>query len=91
MTDSDGDVWFATSNGISCFDRSAKKWINYLSSFAKDSKNDNHIFTSLCEYKTGEILAGGYMSGIYRINKIAKQPTMQSDLHQIMMKHLTNI
>ena len=69
MTDSDGDVWFATSNGISCFDRSAKKWINYLSSFAKDSKNDNHIFTSLCEYKTGEILAGGYMSGIYSINK----------------------
>ena len=69
MTDSDSDVWFATSNGISCYDRSEKKWINYLSAFTKDSKNDNHIFTSLCEYKPGEILAGGYMSGIYRISK----------------------
>lgn len=69
MTDSDGDVWFATSNGISCYDRSEKKWINYLSAFTKDSKNDNHIFTSLYEYKPGEILAGGYMSGIYCISK----------------------
>lgn len=72
MTDSEGDVWFATSNGISCYDRSAKKWINYLSAFEKNSKNDNHIFTSLCEYQPGEILAGGYMSGIYSINKYNK-------------------
>ncbi len=69
MTDTDGDVWFATSNGISCYARSEKKWINYLSAFEKHSKNDNHIFTSLCEYRPGEILAGGYMSGIYLINK----------------------
>ncbi len=69
MTDSEGDIWFATSNGISCYDRSTKKWTNYLSAFTKNPENDNHIFTSLCEYKTGEILAGGYMSGIYRINK----------------------
>lgn len=67
--DSDGDVWYATSNGISCYEHSTRKWKNYLSAFTKDSKNDNHIFTSLCEYKPGIILAGGYMSGIYQINK----------------------
>lgn len=69
MMDSDGDIWYGTSNGISCYERSTKKWKNYLSAFTKDSKNDNHIFTSLCEYKPGLILAGGYMSGIYQINK----------------------
>ena len=69
MIDSEGDVWYATSNGISCYDRSAGKWISYLSAFVRNSKNDNHIFTSLCEYKPGVILAGGYMSGIYRIKK----------------------
>ena len=69
MTDSEGDVWYATSNGISCYDRSAGKWISYLSAFVRNSKNYNHIFTSLCEYKPGVILAGGYMSGIYRIKK----------------------
>ena len=69
MTDSEGDVWYATSNGISRHDRSTGKWTNYLSAFTEDSENDNHIFTSLCEYRPGEILAGGYMSGIYRISK----------------------
>lgn len=69
MTDSEGDVWFATSNGISCYERSTGKWTGYLSAFSKDSGNNNHIFTSLCEYKPGEILAGGYMSGLYRIRK----------------------
>ena len=69
LTDSEGDVWYATSNGISCYRRSAKTWKNFLSAYTNDTGNDNHIFTSLCEYKPGVILAGGYMSGIYRIDK----------------------
>lgn len=69
IEDSYGDIWFATSNGISCYNIKNKTWKNYFSQYTKDSYNDNHIFTSLCEYKPGMILAGGYMSGIYEINK----------------------
>lgn len=95
ITDSDGDVWFATSNGISCYERTSKRWLNFLSSFTKDSKNDNHIFTSLCEYKPGIILAGGYMSGIYQINKknrdVSYAIQLESDQNEIPDKYIRSI
>ena len=69
IQDSDGDIWFATCNGISQYNPTTKKWKNYLSEGSKDSKNDNRIFISLCESEPGQILAGGYMSGTYHINK----------------------
>lgn len=68
MEDKDGDIWFATNNGISCFLNSRKKWVTYCTD-EKQPQYKNHIFTSLCEIPSGEILAGGYMSGIYVINK----------------------
>lgn len=49
--------------------------MNYLSSFHESTGNDestgneNHIFIALCDIGNGQILAGGYMSGIYLINK----------------------
>lgn len=69
LQDSEGDTWYATSNGISCYDTSAKTWKNYISSTSKDTPNDNCIFISLCEVEPGVIVAGGYMSGSYQINK----------------------
>ena len=75
IEDEDGDVWYATSNGISRYDFRQKKWVNYLSSFHESTGNDestgneNHIFIALCDIGNGQILAGGYMSGIYLINK----------------------
>lgn len=69
IEDSDGDVWYATSNGISRYDFRQKKWVNYLSSFHENAGNENHIFIALCDIGNGQILAGGYMSGIYLINK----------------------
>lgn len=69
LQDSEGDTWYATSNGISCFDVSEKKWKNYLAPSSKDTPNDNRIFISLCELEPGIIVAGGYMSGTYQINK----------------------
>ena len=35
----------------------------------------NHIFLSVCEIRPGIILAGGYMSGIFRIDKKAGTTT----------------
>lgn len=69
MEDSEGEIWYATSNGISRYNTQKKQWTNYLSSFNKGTLNDNHIFIALCDVGNGKILAGGYMSGIYVIDK----------------------
>lgn len=76
MEDSEGDSWYATSNGICYFDVSENKWINFSSSHSPNGeRSENHIFTSLCESSPGIILAGGYMSGIYKIDKRTKEVT----------------
>lgn len=71
MEDSEGDSWYATSNGVCYFDVSENKWISFsLSHIPNGGQSENHIFTSLCESSPGIILAGGYMSGIYKIPQI---------------------
>lgn len=76
MEDSEGDSWYATSNGICYFDVSENKWINFSPSHSPNGEqSENHIFTSLCEGSPGNILAGGYMSGIYKIDKRTKEVT----------------
>ena len=76
MEDSEGDSWYATSNGICYFDVSKNKWINFSPSHSPNGEqSENHIFTSLCEGSPGIILAGGYMSGIYKIDKRTKEVT----------------
>lgn len=69
IEDSEGDTWYATDNGVSCYNPRTNRWTNYCSSFKDDFYSDNHIFFSLCEIHPGIILAGGYMSGVYLINK----------------------
>ena len=68
LEDTEGDVWFATNNGISCYHTKENRWTTYCTA-EKQPQYDNHIFSSLCETRLGTILAGGYMSGIYEINK----------------------
>lgn len=76
MEDSEGDSWYATSNGVCYFDVSENKWISFsLSHIPNGGQSENHIFTSLCESSPGIILAGGYMSGIYKIDKKTKEIT----------------
>lgn len=85
MEDSDGDSWYATSNGVCYFDVSENRWINFHSSQTPNAdQSENHIFTSLCESSPRIILAGGYMSGIYRINKKTHEVTFfrQKDIRQ---------
>lgn len=69
IEDSEGDLWFGTSNGISLYNFRTGKWHSFLSFFDHQLKDKNHIFTTLCEVSPGVIWAGGYTSGIYKINK----------------------
>lgn len=68
IEDSDGDLWFGTSNGISLYDSKQKQWRSFLSSF-NHGLNQNRIFITLCEVSPGIIWAGGYASGIFQITK----------------------
>src|SRR5699024_10288511 len=60
IEDHDGDLWFATNNGISLYYSKTKQWHSFLSSFDTASHSKNHIFISLCEVEPGIIWAGGY-------------------------------
>ena len=69
IEDSDGDYWFATTNGISLYNSKTKRWRSFLSTHNPEYTIQNHMFISLCEVKPGLIWAGGYNSGIYQIDK----------------------
>lgn len=69
IEDSEGDLWYGTNNGISFYNSKTGEWHSFMSSFDKNERNKNHIFTTLCEVTPGTIWAGGYSSGIYQINK----------------------
>ena len=68
MEDSQHDLWYATDNGISQYHTSTGQWFTMLS-MEDDSPNPNHYFLTICEVAPGTILAGGYASGIYIIDK----------------------
>lgn len=83
IEDADGDLWFATNNGISlyeqhnasahsvpqCTEPENGTWYSFMSVSDKKHKSRNHTFISLCEVSPGIIWAGGYSSGIYQIDK----------------------
>ena len=69
LEDSEGDIWYATNNGVCCYHTKTNKWTSMLSSYHQDKYEQNYVFISLCEAKPGTILVGGYMSGMYRIDK----------------------
>ncbi|ADV45025.1 response regulator [Bacteroides helcogenes] len=68
IEDTDGDLWFATNNGISLYISKTGQWHSFLSGFDAVSIKNN-TFISLCEVSPGIIWAGSYSSGIYQINK----------------------
>lgn len=69
LEDSEGGIWYATNNGVCCYSPSTKQWTNLLSTYQHDTPNQNHVFISICESRPGVILVGGYMSGMYKIDK----------------------
>jgi len=59
-----GKLWFATNNGISCWNVTTNKW----SSFYNDMETHAQVFLSLCEDNQGRIWAGTYSSGLYLLD-----------------------
>ncbi len=64
IEDRDDNIWFATNNGISRWDRENNKWDTFL----HNKLDDAQAFLSLCEDNDGNIWAGTYSSGIYILN-----------------------
>ena len=58
LEDSEGDIWYATNNGVCCYRPSTKQWTNLLSTYQHDTPNQNHVFISICESRPGIILGG---------------------------------
>ena len=61
LEDHDGKIWFATNNGISCWDAASDKWKNFYFNNLEHAQ----VFLTLCEDNKGRIWAGSYSSGIY--------------------------
>jgi len=61
-----GKLWFATNNGISCWNLATNKW----SCFYNDKETQAQVFLSLCEDNQGRIWAGTYSSGVYLLDDI---------------------
>ena len=69
IEDSDGDLWMTTTNGVYLFNTRTRQWKSFLSCAHENSHDQNYVFISLCESEPGIILVGGYMSGMYKIDK----------------------
>lgn len=68
MQDSEGDYWYGTNNGISLFRQNEGRWTHFLA--GNDSSNRrSSVILALCQDINGDIWAGGYGTGTYRINK----------------------
>ncbi len=79
LEDSEGDIWFATNNGISLYRVEDDTW-EYLFSWDKSEVESmkNSIFLSLCETNPGEIVTGGFMTGVYHIDKATMKVNLQT-------------
>jgi AraC-like DNA-binding protein/ligand-binding sensor domain-containing protein len=85
LEDADGDLWFATNNGVSC--QHGGRWHTLLTQAQSTDGRRNYTFTALCDLGDGRILAGGYMSGIYLIHK----STMKAEALPLPDKYVRSI
>lgn len=60
-----GDIWFATNNGISRWQRQTNTWYRYLDDVNSKAK----VFLALEEDADGNIWGGTYSSGIYVLDR----------------------
>ena len=65
LEDTDGNLWFATNNGLSFLEVATNRWKTYY----RDNTEQARVFLSLCEDDRGRIWAGTYSSGVYLIDR----------------------
>lgn len=65
IEDRDGDLWYGTNQGVSTFNNKQQQWHHYLTS----TKLRNHEILALAEDDNGNIWAGGYGLGVWKIQK----------------------
>jgi signal transduction histidine kinase/ligand-binding sensor domain-containing protein/AraC-like DNA-binding protein len=65
IEDSRKNIWFATNNGISCWDVSKNRW----KSFYENNQKQAQVFLTLCEDNKGRIWAGTFSSGVYILDE----------------------
>lgn len=63
--DADGNLWFATNNGVSRYNPNSDKWLHVLA----DARDRSHVFLSVCADSDGRIWAGTYSSGLYVLDR----------------------
>lgn len=68
LKDSDGDIWFATDDGVCYYQPQTGRWTQ-LPLLTSRSDFSNGLYTSLCEVTPGEIWVGNYARGIFVIDK----------------------
>ncbi|GHT40042.1 hybrid sensor histidine kinase/response regulator [Bacteroidia bacterium] len=64
IEDHQHNLWFATDNGICCWDRQSDTWKTYY----HNKQEQAQVFLSLCEDDKGRIWAGSFSSGVYVID-----------------------
>lgn len=77
LEDRDGDIWFATNNGLNLYSPSTNTWKHLFEWNPTNPETlKNCIFLSLHETDEGHIIAGGFMTGVYSINKKTLEATL---------------
>ena len=76
LEDQNGNLWFATNNGISRWNIETNKW----NSFYHNTEQNAQVFLTLFEDSRGRIWAGTYSSGVYILDGITGKE----------LKHLSN-
>jgi len=66
LEDRNGNIWFATDNGISRWNTTIRLWKN----FYFNKLDHSQVFLTLCEDNEGRIWAGSYSSGIYVLDSV---------------------
>lgn len=61
LEDRDGDIWYATSSGVSLYQTAAKHWKHFF--------RNRNTFLTLAEDPHGRIWCGGYSTGLCYIDK----------------------
>lgn len=65
LEDSDGNLWFATNNGVSFLQVKERKWRHFYA----NNQDQAQVFLAICEDNQGQIWVGSFASGVYVLDR----------------------